>query len=794
MGIDFPKDKDEAGIGSGPLALGDEWFSILNSTRYQVVAFNEENEAVWKSKPAATAATGDPDLQTVLNAGNTAVADEIDKADFTLADDGGRQTTLLPAALRLTDETTNIGPRIIFNSTESSFTSRISVKRSDRLILETTNNEGVWINDRYINNEGVQEERDFRILPNERQFAFGVYSIFDVIFGGSTEKVYTAGSTAVDGDGSTLNKTYTVEDWTDAFNRALQNDPIGGQDVLKNGPIKTVIFPAGEYNLIKNVIRTHPVTMVGEGRGVTKFKMEDRVRDDGDDNPKTLLWRCPPTRIRSDGMDLYGQFCLANKGNVRGITFVGHQSFGSNEPVNPDNNPSYPDNPDDYENDVPEGIPYSTVLAFRAYANNGYRFGTDEANAPEYDDNGYALSSQNDSADMDTQFVDCGFGSKGKGGDREGILKYVGRNGYISGCSFNSNYNGLVLTFPNRPGYDWTEYQLANGSGNNVCQINQSLSNESQGGIYGWRRMQVLGCYFHMDKKANCVLMYGKYQCCGMVMDGNLSDIGGKMLNFCSTGTGGDQDDQNNTFGRIYSNGVGGGLKNCIISNNSFGNQTSNGGIITFEDGRYDSNTITGNSFFGMDNTYKSTDCPAKAFKRCKNAIVIKKFVRDKQRGCVVRNLVISNNIFSYFLNSAILCDTMMAEGLNITGNTFLNIGCGGFTGRVDDDGNLIPDPNFPNGPERIDFEREAAGIYVRYENSGIFANNMLLQEDLQAPAEKKMGKLVIKFKNQSGNGSSPVSQSWQLVNNNLKRSVSETDEPGRFCTSDNTKEGVPLC
>ena len=808
--LNFPQDRDEAGIGTGPFVIGDEWLSTITGITYEVVGFNNLNQAVWKSKSVNNNSNN---LQSVLNAGNYASDASPNVADFALVGSSdGKITEINPGTVRLTDETTNIGPRIVFNSTESSFTSRISVKRSDRLILETTNNEGIWINDRYINNQGVQEERDFRIIPNERQFAFGVYSIYDVIFGGPTTTEYNSGDTAA--DGTTIQGNYTVEDWTEAFNRALQKNPIRplatGQtgttptskddpnfvppsDVLDNGPIKTVVFPAGAYSLLSNVIRKEHVTIVGEGRGVTKFVMEERVEDSGPNAAKTLLWRCPPTQITSDGMELYGQFCLANKGKVRGITFVGHQSFGFDVPANEDNNPSYPDNPDDYENDVPDGAPYSTVLAFRAYSNNGYRFGTAEANAPEYDENGFALRKQNDSADMDTEFVDCGFGSRGKGGDREGILKVVGRNAYISNCSFDSNYNGLVLTFPNRPGYDWTEYMIAQG-GTDVCQINQSLSNESQGGIYGWRRVQVLGCFFHMDKKANCILMYGKYQCSGMIIDGNLSDIGGKLLNVCSTGTGGSQDNENDPTSNVYSNGVGGGLKNCIISNNSFGNQTSNGGIITFEDGRYDGNVITGNSFFGQDNTYKSTDCPPKAFKRCKHAIVIKQFVQNKQRGCVVRNLVISNNNFAYFLNSAIKVDTMLATGLNITGNTFLNIGCGGFTGDVDANGDLIQDPVL-GGPERIAFEQDAAAIYIRGENTGIFANNMLTQEDFQATdPTKKMGSFLIKIKNLTGSGHTAVPNAWQKVNNNFRETVNENDQPGRFCTTDNTQTGIPLC
>jgi hypothetical protein len=308
--------------------------------------------------------------------------------------------------------------------------------------------------------------------------------------------------------------------------------------------------------------------------------------------------------------------------------------------------------------------------------------------------------------------------------------------------------------------------------GTDVCQINQSLSNESQGGIYGWRRVQVLGCFFHMDKKANCILMYGKYQCSGMIIDGNLSDIGGKLLNFCSTGTGGSQDNENDPTSRAY----------------------SNGGIICFEDGRYDGNVITGNSLFGQDNTYKSTDCPPKAFKRCRHAIVIKQFVQNKQRGCVVRNLVISNNNFAYFLNSAIKVDTINATGLNITGNTFLNIGCGGFTGDVDANGDLIQDPVL-GGPERIAFEQDAAAIYIRGENTGIFANNMLTQEDFQATdPTKKMGSFLIKIKNLTGSGHTAVPNPWQKVNNNFRETVSETDEPGRFCTTDNTQTGIPLC
>ena len=145
-------------------------------------------------------------------------------------------------------------------------------------------------------------------------------------------------------------------------------------------------------------------------------------------------------------------------------------------------------------------------------------------------------------------------------------------------------------------------------------------------------------------------------------------------------------------------------------------------------------------------------------------------------------------------MNSAIKVDTINATGLNITGNTFLNIGCGGFTGNVDANGDLVQDPVL-GGPERIAFQQDAAAIYVRGENTGIFANNMLTQEDFQTPdPTKKMGEFLFKTKNLSGSGHTAVPNPWQKVNNNFRETVNENDQPGRFCTTDNTQTGVPLC
>ena len=777
MSINFPADRTEAGIpGGGALIINDQWYSTSNNTLYTVVAFDDDNEIVWKGN--TNRRTGDSTLQEVLNEGNTAndAGGNIDNFELTRTGSGLQKlTNVQPGSINLKDETTSIGPRIVFNSSnDGNFEGRISVKDDERLTLETSNNEGIWVKDAYISNSGSQVQRVFRIEPNEEEFAVGVYSILDPLFGGPTTETWNIGDAAYESN-YTVAQAYTRENWSTAFNRALQNNPIGGQAALTNGPIKTVIFPAGEYLLHDSVVRTHVATLVGEGIGVTTFRMEERVEDvSGSD--KIVLWRMPPTSITSDGSTAAGQFCLANKGNVTGISFVGHQSGRSSDG---------PADEYDGDSDVTAGEEdqtngdYSTVLAFRAYDNNGYRFNTQEhLDSNPLDENGYDQKRQQDSADMDTKFINCGFGSKGKGGKRNGILKYIGRNGYISNCTFNSNYTGIVLTFPNRAGHDLATFRLGsnNPSDSQLCNINDSVSNENQGGIYGWRRMQILGCTFHMNKKAHCIRMFGKFQCSGMIIDGCLSDVGGQLLEVDSTGpTGGNVDN-----GNVYNNGVGGGLKNCVISNNSFGNQTSSGAYITFLDGRFDGNIITGNSFYGNDDTYLHSECNTLAqpngtvIKRCEHAINIKTHPVEpggspNGRDPVIRGLVITNNNFSYFTNNAIDVMSENVKGLIVSNNYFYNIGC--------------PKQDTSVTPPIMDLGRpDAVAVRVEFNTSATISNNVLIQETdgLANPFGTNFFKTTLTSGNPGNQGNTsnnPMPE--QIVANNVRTETSLTTLPG---------------
>jgi hypothetical protein len=777
MSINFPADRTEAGIaGGGALIINDQWYSTSNNTLYTVVAFDDDNEIVWKGN--TNRRTGDSTLQEVLNEGNTAndAGGNIDNFELTRTGSGLQKlTNVQPGSINLKDETTSIGPRIVFNSSnDGNFEGRISVKDDERLTLETSNNEGIWVKDAYISNSGSQVQRVFRIEPNEEEFAVGVYSILDPLFGGPTTETWNIGDAAYESN-YTVAQAYTRENWSTAFNRALQNNPIGGQAALTNGPIKTVIFPAGEYLLHDSVVRTHVATLVGEGIGVTTFRMEERV-EDVSGSGKIVLWRMPPTSITSDGSTAAGQFCLANKGNVTGISFVGHQSGRSSDG---------PADEYDGDSDVTAGEEdqtngdYSTVLAFRAYDNNGYRFNTQEhLDSNPLDENGYDQKRQQDSADMDTKFINCGFGSKGKGGKRNGILKYIGRNGYISNCTFNSNYTGIVLTFPNRAGHDLATFRLGsnNPSDSQLCNINDSVSNENQGGIYGWRRMQILGCTFHMNKKAHCIRMFGKFQCSGMIIDGCLSDVGGQLLEVDSTGpTGGNVDN-----GNVYNNGVGGGLKNCVISNNSFGNQTSSGAYITFLDGRFDGNIITGNSFYGNDDTYLHSECNTLAqpngtvIKRCEHAINIKTHPVEpggspNGRDPVIRGLVITNNNFSYFTNNAIDVMSENVKGLIVSNNYFYNIGC--------------PKQDTSVTPPIMDLGRpDAVAVRVEFNTSATISNNVLIQETdgLANPFGTNFFKTTLTSGNPGNQGNTsnnPMPE--QIVANNVRTETSLTTLPG---------------
>ena len=783
MAIDFPKNRTEAGIEpSGSLQRDDVWYS--DGKYYTVVGFNDLGEAVWFG--AASRRSEDPTLQDVLNADNTANDSCNNVHEFTLikTDPNSKRTDVRPGSITLTDDTSEIGPRLVFenSSGDNNYSSRISVNGGDdsngnayqdRFILDTNNPEGVWVFDQIDDGNGNLQQREFRIRPSELEFARGVYSITDAeLFGLPVLVEFGPGTdNPNDIDGNALTQNYTREDWSAVFNRALQNNPIGGQNALRNGPISTVTFPANTYNLLNPVVRTHAITIAGEGLGITKFWMEERIND-VENAGNVVLWRMPPTSIKTDGSSHSGQFCLANKGNVIGVSFKGHAKKGGSDDT--DNDDQYPDNDPDTIDDEDASdnwtySNYSAVLAFRKYDNSGYAFDTVEhLNNVELDEFGVA-GKQNDSADMDTKFMNCGFAAKGKGGERNGCIKYLGRNGYFSGCTFNSNYTGLVLSFPNRPGHDVATQRLGDNdiTEEALCQLNNSVANEMQGGIYGWRRMQILGCVFHMNKKARCIQMFGKYQCVGMIIDGNQSDIGGKFLDFNSTGpTGGIN---GITEGVVYSNGVGGGLKDCIISNNSFGNQTApNGAYITFHDGRFDGNVITGNSFYGNDDTFKNSVCEGNytTVKRCAYAIKVNPHVDNSPvRDTVVRGLVISNNNFSYFTNNAIDVDSENVEGLVVVNNTFNNIGCP-FIDSMDTNANQSP--GRPN----------ATAVKVEYNTTCIISGNMMIQETDGEPVD--FGQNFFKRSISAGNSSTTNSpNSNQRLSNNTKLNLSPTKLPG---------------
>ena len=324
-------------------------------------------------------------------------------------------------------------------------------------------------------------------------------------------------------------------------------------------------------------------------------------------------------RINVDGTEGIGQICLANKGLLSGIRFTGTVTSNS-----------------------------SVVLCLRKYDNQGVEFGT-------------LRGAQNDSADMDLPIIQCGFTTAGGGGDTNAILKYVGRNAYIFGCAFNTDGTAIHLSFPNKPG---------STTAGDTCGGNNSLANDSQGGIYGWRRNQVIGCYFHLKDVSTCIVVSGKYQCRGLVVANNLSDIGGQLLKFVPLAP----------ENAPYTNGKGGGLSQASITGNTCLNLGDTGGdnprtnrpYIALQSGPgtgyYESCSITGNCFAGSDETYTTPGgCPgADKVKRTANAIKI-------DGGAVVNGLSITGNSFAYFLKSAIEISGGNKKGINITGNNLLN-------------------------------------------------------------------------------------------------------------------------
>ena len=185
-----------------------------------------------------------------------------------------------------------------------------------------------------------------------------------------------------------------------------------------------------------------------------------------------------------------------------------------------------------------------------------------------------------------------------------------------------------------------------------------------------------------MNKGAQCISIYGRYQMSGMIIANNLADIGGQLLEV----NGGSFYDNN------FSNGVGGGLKNCTIAGNSFANydksgEGEGGALIHFKGGRYDNNTITGNSLYGSDFTaFNPSACdsaptgktPYSKTKRPRHHILIES--PDAGMPLRVYGLTIIGNNLGYSSDSSIRfqgSNTVEGYGITITGNTFMGIGSG---------------------------------------------------------------------------------------------------------------------
>ena len=403
--------------------------------------------------------------------------------------------------------------------------------------------------------------------------------------------------------------------WSRAFNHALQGTVQTGS--YYNGTIKRLMIPAGDYTCNEYILRTKDVKMIGEGLGATKISMGSTA----------------PHTITVDGTTASGQVVLANKGLIQGIRFSGRVTT---------------------ESEISNGsTPASVVCCLRKYNNSGAAFGS------------YSEPSgggQNDSADMDLPIIQCGFTSSGDGGgDHDAVLKYVGRNAYIFGCTFNTNGVAIHLSFPNKPGKT-----VADASGGDSCTNNDSLSNASQGGVYGWRRCQVIGCYFHLTDDADCIIARGPYQCRGLVIANNLSDIGGRLFKFIpDPAVSGD-----------YSNGVGGGLSQLSLTGNTAMNLDGTKAYVDLTGsnglGAYHNCSITGNAFAGSDETHNVSPCSdSNKVKRCQTGIEI-------SSGCNVHGLSITGNSFGYFEREAIDINTSSStekRGISITGNNFLNCG-----------------------------------------------------------------------------------------------------------------------
>lgn len=830
MAINFPSNRDEAGLGTGPLEEGDEW--SYNNIDY-TYTFSPDSTGLWSAKIASAPASVTAGDGINIGAGNSISVDNtvarlsppnaltnsrvsdyvtdpfgnhvnIFRADqantdhnrkklateeWVLANAGGGEVDLTDYIkygtntrddnVVLRDDTSNSNAfQFILNGNNAGSMEMISANNSKidfrhstpgadpdytSRIASQDNGEFV-ITSRRVNVKGELSINGAKVTPNT--LPKGTYSILDPIFGGPVlvpDAKYASRCTPTpdaDGfyywtkfeDGTSLDPAdqnkYKYEDWSRAFNRALSGFDTSfppqdnGDDwsqtrhdknnnnennVLPNGMIETLIIPDGSYDCYFAVKRTRVVKIIGSA-GKPKivffkqvgYDIFDVGSDEVVDSKKDYIFTADPIEITSGGVTNKGQLVLANKAILQNVYITGKQeALGGQDPTKNGN--------------------FSTVLAQRFYDNDGIPFNLTATNVEK---------KQNDSADMDTGFIDCGFGGKGDGisgedysstkenpedpdGDpinifaRNGCLKYVGRNAYIIRCSFNHNRSGIVLTFPDEPG---TTHTNSGGTSSAACGSNNSAWNKSQGGWYGWRRCQIIDCYFHMNRAAQCISVYGRYQCSGLLISNNLTDIGGQLLevNGLPASDG------------IFTNGVGGGLKNATITANSFANYDKSGNeegggeggaLIHFISGRYDNNSIVGNSLYGSDFSgfadgvclnLGSSGLPAyKAGQQAKRPRYHILIENAGDNGTKIFGLAINGNNFGYSSDSSInVKDNPDVFGLSVTGNTFSGIGAGvARTDAADHDGSPNPNSKCLSVP--------GSGTKLMY---GTFISNTLVQ------------------------------------------------------------------
>jgi len=519
--------------------------------------------------------------------------------------------------------------------------------------FETFNNSNYTFRARNPDYRGIL---DFDKLQNTRTYEYpdrsGHIAIESPQWG-----VYNINETEVFGE-PTLVRTNAdgkpIYDWSDVLNAAFGTVYDEDAPNLPRGPIERVILPVGEYRCERAIQKTLSCAIVGDsGRSFIIFPTTRITATDGSNADISTV---NPVTWSVDGTTASGLFCIRNKGNISGVRFQGSGCFDVNEsPAKIDEIASLINLRDGeefneeayFENDS-ESDGFSIVCCLRDHHDDGTRFVFGESDG----------SPAADAADMDTSFFRCSYKDKlGKRTNYNGCLKVVGRNANISENFFNTDGTGLCLTFPNFPGATTLGVQ-------DPCEFNDSVTNPSQGGVFGWRRTVVRDNTFHLSSNSFCVVGYGRHQLTGMVFADNLSDIGGRMFRFISTGVA----------ARPYGNGKEGGLKNCVFTGNSFANQNLGNTSFYLNSGVHENNTFTGNTIFGSDLSYEEEapcgegNIDTDKIKRCDHAI---KF----DTGSTIKGFTIVGNNFSNFQKSAIFVSAQTAIGLVISNNVFRNIG-----------------------------------------------------------------------------------------------------------------------